>query len=121
MSSTGLTIDSIDTITDQMSSIGLDSSPATGNIENASSTIENLNGSSLSSCMKCNLMNNLITQKDAEIKTLRNQLKKARQKLWYIEKVKENLKSEFSELKKQSLVNEELCETLEVCNKSTFL
>lgn len=58
--------------------------------------------------------NDLIAQKDAQIKTLRNQLKKARQKIWYMEKTKKKLDSELSELKKQSLISEEFCETLKV-------
>lgn len=57
----------------------------------------------------------LLEEKDSQIKNLRKRLKKAQQKLWYLENVKKKLNSAFLELKKQSLVTEEQCKVLRVC------
>lgn len=73
-----------------------------------------INGQNGSSCVRCKLKDELLTEKDAQIKTLRDQLKKARKKIWYIEKTRKKLNSEFSVLKEKSILNEKICETLEV-------
>lgn len=66
-------------------------------------------------CAECVSRDEIIQQKNDEIKKLRKSLQKAQQKVWHLESVKRRLNAAFSELKSKSLIDEELCETLEVC------
>lgn len=68
-----------------------------------------------SNCMNCFLKDMLIEEKNAQIKDLSKRLKKAQQKIWYLEKVKMKLNSALLELKEKSLLNEEQCNDLKVC------
>lgn len=83
-----------------------------------SSTIAIVNNQSCSNtqCKECVLKDDLIEAKEAQIKKLRSNLIKAQKKVWYLESVKRKLNTAFSELKKQSLVDEELSRNLEVRN-----
>lgn len=67
-------------------------------------------------CKNCRIKDALIEAKDLEIQQMRKQLLKTQKKVWYLETVKRKLGTAFLELKKQSLVNEELSNILEVCN-----
>lgn len=91
-----------------------------------SSTVA-LAGCFSSQCEECLKKDELIQIKDAQIRTLRNKLRKEKKKTWHLEVMKQKLQTAFSELKKQSLIDEELSRALEVCsllmpvNKKTHL
>lgn len=85
-----------------------------------------------STCEECKEKDAMVEKKEAEIENLKYSLEKMRQKheaeitelkarlrktqkqVWYLETVKRKLEAAFDELKKQSLVDEELCRGLEV-------
>lgn len=66
--------------------------------------------------MECILKDELIEAKEAQIKKLRSKLVKVQKKIWYLEFTKRKLNTAISELKKQSLVDEELSRNIEVHN-----
>lgn len=68
----------------------------------------------VSNCKECTLKEDLIKQKDAQIKDLRNRLKKTQRKLWYLQKVKEKLNKAFLKIQNESIANEELYKYIEV-------
>lgn len=55
-----------------------------------------------------------IDQLKTQIQTLKNKLQTAQKKVSYLEKVKRNLDTAFSDMKKQNIINEEDCKFLEV-------
>lgn len=65
-------------------------------------------------CMDCRMKDELLENKDAQIKDLRKRLKKMQQKSWHSVKVKEKLNSTLLELKTQSVMNEEQLKVLKV-------
>lgn len=78
-------------------------------------------GSSRSQCMECQKKDALIAENETEIKNLKNCLKKLQKKVSYLSTIRRKLDTAFSELKEQSLVDEELCRSLEVCNICNLL
>lgn len=65
-------------------------------------------------CGACIRKDYVIWEQKETIRDLRKKLKKANDKIWYLENIKRKLDTAFSELKKQNLLNEELCKVLEV-------
>lgn len=65
-------------------------------------------------CSECETKNELINKQAQQLRTLRKKLKKANQKIWYLEKVKSKLDSAFAEMKNQRILDENLCNTIEV-------
>lgn len=63
---------------------------------------------------ECRKKDYLIELKDVQIKQLRNKLQKSQKKVFYLESMKNKLNRTFEELKKKSIVDEELCKSLEV-------
>lgn len=51
-------------------------------------------------------------KKDDIIKELRKKLKRATNKIWYMEKIKRKLDAAFTELKQQQILDDKMCETL---------
>lgn len=66
-------------------------------------------------CTECMLKDEIIEQKNFEIKNLRKKLLVAQKKNWYLESVKRKLDACLLELKNQSVINEQLSGILEVC------
>lgn len=66
-------------------------------------------------CDECIKKDALIEIKEAQIRQLRNKLKKAQKKIYYLETVKRKLNSALSDLKKKWLVDEQLLKTLDLC------
>lgn len=71
-----------------------------------------------SQCKACIQKDFLINKQSDEIRELRQKLKKANNKIWYLKNTKEKLDTAFSELQKQQLLNEELCNALEVIKQT---
>lgn len=62
-----------------------------------------------------------IDRLQAEIRLLKNKLVKVQRKVSYLQRIKRNLDSAFSDMKKQNIINEERCKLLEVhCLKFTL-
>lgn len=72
-------------------------------------------------CKVCKVKDELIELKEVQIRTLRNKLKKAQNKVYYLETIKRKLDTAFSELKKKSVFNEAICTAMEVCNVCKLL
>lgn len=68
-----------------------------------------------SKCKNCLLKDELIEEKNAQIKSLRRRLKKAQEKVWHLEAVKKKFNSTILELKENSFLNEEQLKDLTVC------
>lgn len=90
------------------------SSPALSTVATVNSQI-----CSNTQCMECVMKDSLIEIKDDQIRKLRKTLLKTQKKIWNLQKMKEKLNTAFSELKKKSLIDEELSNALEVCNFSS--
>lgn len=67
-------------------------------------------------CSECETKNELINKQAQQLRTLRKKLKKANQKIWYLEKVKSKLDSAFAEMKNQRILDENLCKAIEVAH-----
>lgn len=67
-----------------------------------------------SSCFECEEYAALIERKNVEIRSLKKELKKANQKIWYLEKIKRNLHAAFLQLKKEKIIDAKQREFLEV-------
>lgn len=99
------------------------SSPMSSIIEKTNSTDQNAIHSSelsptiaIAQCKECRKKDALINERNIEIQSLHKSLLKAQKRNWYLESIKRKLNTAFSDLKKQSLVDEELSKSLEVCN-----
>lgn len=79
-------------------------------------TVETSNVQGCSHCVECVKKDKLIDIRDAQIRELRKTLNKVQKKVWYLETVRKKLDATLSEMKKQSLLDEELSRTLEVCH-----
>lgn len=66
-------------------------------------------------CTKCIEKDEIIEKKDLEIQNLRKKLKAAQKKNWHLESTKRKLDDALSKLKNDSLIDEKLYQTLEVC------
>lgn len=66
-------------------------------------------------CTECLLKDEIIEQKDVQLKTLRKKLRAAQKNNWHLESVKRKLDTSLLDLKNQSIINEQLSDILEVC------
>lgn len=71
-------------------------------------------------CAGCMQKDELIEKKDLQIKELRKKLKCTRTKIWHMESIKRKLSAALSDLKTESIIDENLYETLQVCIFSIF-
>lgn len=65
-------------------------------------------------CIECKLKDEMIEEKEEQIRNLKTSLKRAQKRVWYLETVKVKFDAALKSLKEQALVNEEQCQTLEV-------
>lgn len=65
-------------------------------------------------CMECVNKDKIIDTQIAQIRKLRKSLEDAQKKTWHLEKTKRELATSLAELKKQSIIDEELLAALEV-------
>lgn len=65
-------------------------------------------------CIECQLKDEIIEEKEEQIRNLKASLKRAQKKCWYLETVRVKLDAALKSLKEQTLVDEEQCRTLEV-------
>lgn len=65
-------------------------------------------------CNECQLKDEIIEEKEEQIRNLKASLKRAQKKVWYLETVRVKLDAALKSLKEQTLVNQEQCRTLEV-------
>lgn len=77
----------------------------------ASVSFGNLNSRA---CERCNWKDQLIEERDDQIRQLRRELKKAKHKIWSIETTKRKLNNAFAELKQRHLLDEKYSQMLEV-------
>lgn len=76
--------------------------------------ISNRSNHSSTPCKDCVKKNYAIDKQQEEIKQLRRKLREANAKISYLENTRRKLDITISELKQQQLLNEELCNSLEV-------
>lgn len=67
-----------------------------------------------STCRKCEEREKVLKCKDEEIRSLKNELKKAKKKVWYLETTKRNLRAALTNMKKEKIIDEEQFKLLEV-------
>lgn len=65
-------------------------------------------------CKSCNIKDEVINEKENQIRYLRKSLRKFKRKVWNLEKIKLKLNSTLSEMTKKQLLNADLYEALEV-------
>lgn len=66
------------------------------------------------SCQSCAIKKCLIDEQKIQIQELQKELKKAKNKIWYLDTTKRRLNVTLSEMKMQQLIDQELYNTLQV-------
>lgn len=104
-----------DTNNDQSSNNVIKSIQSSQAVEILDSCVtEHIPNRSSTPCKDCVKKNYTINKQQEEIEQLRKKLREANAKISYSEKTRRKLDITISELKKQQLLNEELCNSLEV-------